>query len=152
MRGNQLADEPYLLASDLLAAVTKDELHVPERSKDAKRTQVRPSSASSARHVQRTPAGRCLGCPRVSRCQQNLQLVRLQGSRHLASLQPFRPPPKPALRQALLRQPEPLAIVGQHLDRRPSSIAKNVQPAGEGVGLQLLSAHSRYPFDLLAER
>src|SRR5712671_971491 len=51
---------------------------------------------------------------RITRGQQELRLVCLQCPSHP---RPRRPPPKTPFGEPLLREPEPLAVIGQDFDR-----------------------------------
>ncbi len=71
---------------------------------------------------------------RVTRRQQDLQLMRRQTPRHLARIPAFRPPAKTPFRQPLLGEPKSLAIVNQDANRCSASATEDEQAARERVG------------------
>jgi hypothetical protein len=62
-----------------------------------------------------------------------------------------RPPGEAPLGEPLVAQPESLAVVHQHLQRRPSAIAKDEDGAGERVFVKGLLAESRQAVDATTE-
>jgi hypothetical protein len=85
---------------------------------------------------------------RVTIPKQHLKLMCIQGSGGFSLL---RPPAESPPRQPLFAFPEPLAIVGQNLDRRCPSVAEDKNRAGEWVGLENLSAYSCQPINPKSE-
>src|SRR6266542_4560278 len=89
-------------------------------------TEANPERKCLAQFFSRThPApDRCRCRLRVARRQQQLRLMGLQSSSRLLST---RPPHKPPLREPLLRQPEPLAVVGENANRGSPPAAEHKQ-------------------------
>src|ERR1017187_5338031 len=58
-----------------------------------------------------------------------------------------RPVRKAALRQALVADPEALAVVAQNFDCGAPAIPENEQPAAKGIGVQMRTAHPRQTID-----
>src|SRR6266542_891045 len=102
-------------------------------------TEAKPERKCLAQFFLRTHSApdRCRCCLRVARRQQQLRLMGLQSSSRLL---PTRPPDKPPFRQPLLRQPEPLAVVGENANRRAPPAAEHKQTSREGILLELLLA------------
>src|ERR1035441_1575150 len=80
---------------------------------------------------------------RVTAHQQYLQLMGLQ----LMDRAVRRPIGKAALRQALVTDPKALTVVRQNLHGGAPSIAENEQPATEGIGMKMRTAHPRQTID-----
>src|SRR6266545_1119036 len=74
---------------------------------------------------------------RIAGRQQQLCLMCLQYLRRLGSA---RPPLKSSLRQAFLRQPEPLSVIDENPDGRSTSAAEENQASGKGICLEFLAA------------
>ena len=60
-----------------------------------------------------------------------------------------RPPLETAFRQALCRDPEPLAIIGEDSDRFAAAAAEDEQAAGKRIGIEFLAAELRQRVDAL---
>ena len=77
------------------------------------------------------PVGDRAGAGRVAGREQDQELMssQLLG----AARRGRRPPGKAPLGEPLVAQPEPLAVVHQHLQRRPFAVAKDEDGAGEGT-------------------
>src|SRR5271166_4477944 len=84
---------------------------------------------------------------RVAGGQQHLRLIGLQHPRGLVSAWP---PHKAPFRQPLLRQPEPLPVIDQDADRRPSPAPEHKQTTRERIRLQFLLAQSGKRVDALS--
>ena len=61
------------------------------------------------------------------------------------------PETKSARREALLAQPEALAIVGENLHRRPASIAKDEERAAEWIAFEFITCDLRQAVDAATE-
>ncbi len=62
----------------------------------------------------------------------------------------LRPPHEPSFREALLRQPVPLAIIGEEADRGPAAASKHEHTSGEGIFGEFLLAQPRQRINALA--
>src|SRR5262249_55902983 len=95
------------------------------------------------------PVGDRAGAGGVAGREQDQELM---GSQLLGGARRgVRPPGEAALGEALVAQPEPLAVVHQYLQRRPTAIAKDEDGAGERVFVKGLLAESRQAVDAAAE-
>src|SRR5664280_41489 len=111
MLPNELSQESDLVAIDRLPAVAprlrfRHNRSMPEMKAERK-------AFVSAVSTDFSPHRRGL-CFRIARRQQQLCLMRLE---HAGGLFAARPPQESHLRQPLLRQPEPLAVIDQDADR-----------------------------------
>jgi hypothetical protein len=61
------------------------------------------------------------------------------------------PPGETALRKARVAEPEPLAVVHEHLQRRPAAVAEDEDGTGEGVLPEGLLAQPRQANDAAVE-
>src|SRR5262245_17099877 len=95
------------------------------------------------------PVGDRAGAGGVAGREQDQELM----SRQLlgAGRRGGRPEGEAALGEPLVAQPEPLAVVHQHLQRGPSAIAKDEDGAGERVFVKGLLAESRQAVDAATE-
>src|SRR6266540_5969612 len=96
------------------------------------------------------PHRRCPRGGRVASADQDLQLVRLQrGGRRLVLRRG--PPPKLPLRQTLVAEPEPLAVIDEELDGRPTAIAEDEHRPREWVDFERGPAKLRQTVDATPE-
>src|SRR5574341_46662 len=137
MLSDELSDERDFALSDRAAPVLKRHFHAPHCNRIAPGTQAppppRPDHPSLLLHSRTHTTPRRSGLSRlgVAAHQKHLQFVGFQNFRDLCLTR--RPEAKSPARQSFVRQPKPLAIVGEHFDRRPPTVAENHKTARKGI-------------------
>src|SRR5262249_46740075 len=97
----------------------------------------------------RTPVGSRTRGRRIAGREQHRQLVRGEPLGSLTRL--GRPPRETSLGEPLVAQPEPLAVIHQHLQGCRFAIAEDEDGAGEGVFVKGLLAQPRQAVDAATE-
>ncbi len=105
--------------------------------------------AGSSQRAHRTPVRSRARSRRIAGREQHRQLV---GGQPLgAAFRGRGPPRETALGEPLVAKPKPLAIVGEHLQRRPFAIAEYEDRAGERILSKCFLAKPRQAIDASAK-